>query len=155
MADEEKEQLKKQVKEFNDLYNQKVEFSQKLKNVNLELKEKQTTLTDWLIENEKGGFAVDNKTAEIKLKKRIPKLPINKKHIGERLKKLFENWKLDDIDQKVDESVICIWSDLVRTDKPITYWLEKKQNKRKINKNEAYNLNQEDHIDKKAREIHN
>lgn len=133
------EELKRNLQEFNELISQKQETQQSLKTLQDEVKQRQSTLVDWLLTNEKKGFAVDNGNAEIRLmSKAPPKITVNKDLIRGKLMNLFTKWELTDAQQKCEEAVTEIYSNLEKPDGQRTYWLDKKNvKKRKIEEVEA------------------
>lgn len=129
------EELKQNLLEFNNLITKKQETQQSLKTLQTELKEKQLTLVEWLVINEKRGFAVDNGNAEIRLmSKAPPKMSVTKDLILTRLVNLFEKWQIPNAKEKSEEAIKEIYSNLEKPDAERTYWLDKKSvsKKRKI-----------------------
>lgn len=125
------EELKKHLAAYNERVSKKLRLASKLKFVNEQLKEMQEGLVDWLLENNKSGFSVDDGMAEIKLRKRTPKLTVNKKHGQKRLEDLFVKLTAESNTQippkLAQECVDAIWNNLEKPDAQTTYWLEKKE----------------------------
>lgn len=144
-------ELKKKLLAYNERASKKMHLQTKLKIINAELKELQADLVDWLLENNKTGFNVDDGMAEIKLRKRTPKLTVNKKHATERLSALFAE-KEGVTPELAEDCVQVIWSNLEKPDAPTTYWLEKKEisetrKRKRAEMEEAELLEKEGHVD--------
>lgn len=162
LNDEEKEQLKVKLEDFNKTIQEKKDIQFKIKEINKEkaiqdkkdllsqvreinkvIKEKQQYLVDWLLENNKKGFSVDNGHAEIRLKKKSPPKPsVNQDHITDKLFELFKKWKLEDPELKSQEAANYIYQKKETNDNEATYWLDKKQTPNKKRKLEEIETEQ-------------